>query len=137
MLLAQAVTLASVVWSALRVGSNTDTFLGAGGSDVAVEAGRPLLARVEAGEDEETSAGLDGDAPKQQPAMSAGAPFNTAKAVPLVCCGAASRCTGMSVKSVVFTITSVRAASRQFDAETLLMFQTPLCRCRWQGRSNG
>lgn len=70
--LGMAVTLASVVWSALRVGSNTDTFLGAGGSDVAVEAGRPLLARVEAGEDEETSAGLDGDAPKQQPAMSAG-----------------------------------------------------------------
>lgn len=66
-------TLASVVWSALRVGSNTDTFLG-GGGEAGGEAGRPLLERVEAGEQDGTSAGLDGDAdpPAQQPAMSAG-----------------------------------------------------------------
>ena len=109
-LLAQAVTLASVVWSALRVGSNTDTFLGAGGGDVGVEAGRPLLARAEAGEDEETSAGLDGDAPKQQPTMSAGASFNNAKAGLLVCCGAALLC--RKIRQICrFTITSVRSSS--------------------------
>eukprot|EP00208_Stichococcus_sp_RCC1054_P000766 CAMPEP_0206135158 /NCGR_PEP_ID=MMETSP1473-20131121/507_1 /ASSEMBLY_ACC=CAM_ASM_001109 /TAXON_ID=1461547 /ORGANISM="Stichococcus sp, Strain RCC1054" /LENGTH=443 /DNA_ID=CAMNT_0053526911 /DNA_START=290 /DNA_END=1621 /DNA_ORIENTATION=- len=71
--LGMGVTLASVVWSALRVGSNTDTFLG-GGGEAGGEAGRPLLERVEAGEQDGTSAGLDGDAdpPAQQPAMSAG-----------------------------------------------------------------
>ncbi len=69
----QAITLASVVWSALRTGSNTDAFLGGSGSSPAEQ---PLLSRRGDEEDgsaaeEGTSAGLDGEAPRQQPAMSA------------------------------------------------------------------
>jgi hypothetical protein len=62
------VTLASVVWSALRVGSNADSFLGGSG-----EVGQPLLEVAEAGAaTEATSAGLDGEAPQQQAPMAAG-----------------------------------------------------------------
>jgi hypothetical protein len=68
--LGMAVTLASVVWSALRTGSNTEAFLGGGGGSSGAE--QPLLAR-QGDEEEGTSAGLDGEAPRQQPGMSAGA----------------------------------------------------------------
>ncbi len=70
----QAVTLASVVWSALRIGSNADTFLGTGSAAAAGAAAteQPLLGR-QGDEEEGTSAGLDGEAPRQQPPMSAGA----------------------------------------------------------------
>jgi hypothetical protein len=66
--LGMAVALASVVWSALRVGSNTETFLSGGSAEGT--AGQPLLERHD--EEEGTSAGLDGDAPRQQGPMTAG-----------------------------------------------------------------
>ena len=55
--------LHSVVWSALRTGSNTDAFLGGLGGDPYEQ---PLLERSTPGEENLTSAGLDGDAPKVQ-----------------------------------------------------------------------
>lgn len=63
--LGMGITLASVVWSALRTGSNTDAFLGGfeGGSTE-----QPLLERTMDDEEALTSAGLDGDAPKTQSA---------------------------------------------------------------------
>lgn len=74
--LGMAVTLASVVWSALRTGSNTEAFLGGlASSSAATE--QLLLARDE---EEGTSAGLDGQAPRQQPAMSSGAGLSAAVA---------------------------------------------------------
>ena len=54
----------SVVWSALRTGSNTDAFLGGFDSDSRAE--QPLLERSAAAEASLTSAGLDGEAPKTQ-----------------------------------------------------------------------
>ena len=53
----------SVVWSALRTGSNTDAFLGGLGGEASEQ---PLLERSTPDEENLTSAGLDGDAPKPQ-----------------------------------------------------------------------
>ena len=51
----------SVVWSALRMGSNTDAFLG-GYDGGAGPSEQPLVDRSGGDEESLTSAGLDGDA---------------------------------------------------------------------------
>lgn len=69
--LGMAITLASVVWSALRTGSNTDAFLG-GYDSGAGASGQPLLERAASDEENLTSAGLDGQAPAAQTAERSG-----------------------------------------------------------------